>query len=90
MEVNKQLHAVFCGPLSDFKCGVYVTVAASIAVTIAVMGVIPYPHADVIDTAFRQSLEYILLLTVEIIVFNAACFFRDNGGCIHAQDEILR
>ena len=72
------------GPLAG---GVF---AAAVSVPLRVIRVVPHAHADMGEALVGQDPEQILLFPVEIIVFDAAGLFRDDGGDVHPQNEILR
>ena len=67
-----------------------VAVAAAEAVSVRVKGVVPHAHADVRDAVFREDLKQVPLRAVEIVIAHAAGFLGDDGGDVHAEDEVLR
>ena len=90
MEVHDQLQAELRGALPDLQGIFDVAVAAAVAAALGVIGVVPDPHADVGHPVFRQDLEQILLLPVEVIEADAAPLLGDQRGHVHTHDEVLR
>ena len=90
MEIHKKLHTVSGGTLTDLNRIFNITVAAAIAVSVRVKGIIPYTHADVVDSVFGEDLINILFHTVMVIIANPARLKRRHCGCIHTKNKILR
>ena len=89
MEVHKKLHAVCGGTFAYLNGIIYVAVAAAIAVSVGIKGVVPYADADIVDAVFAENFIDILFRTVIVIIFHAALFKGRHAGGIHAHDEVF-
>ena len=78
MKIDKEFHAVLRRTLADCCSGVYVAVAAAVAVAACVKRVVPYAHADVVDARLLHGQKRILRGTVEAVVGNAAVLKRNK------------
>ena len=67
-----------------------IAVAAAVAMTLGIEGIIPDSDADVGDAGVRQHLKDIRRVAFRVSVDNAAGFLRENAGGVHAENEILR
>ena len=69
--IRKELHAVF-GSAFAYFCGSFqIGVTAAVAVAVVVMGLVPYPYADVVDTVIGEDGEQVSLIAVVVIELHA-------------------
>ena len=70
--IRKELHAVF-GSAFAYFCGSFqIGVTAAVAVAVVVMGLVPYPYADVVDTVIGEYGEQVCLVAVVVIELHAS------------------
>ena len=65
--IRKELHAVIGSPFSYFCGSFQIGVTAAVAVAIFVMGLVPYPYADVVDAVIGEDGEQVSLIAVVVI-----------------------
>ena len=87
VKIDQKLHAVPGGSLADGEGGADVAVSAAVAPAGAVVRIHPNPNPDVVDPVFGKDLKNVLLLTVKIIVPDAARLQRRHDGGVHAQNK---
>ena len=90
MEVHQQLLPGGRRPFSDLHRGGNITISAAEAVSVRVPWIVPDPDADGIDSILRQYAEQVRLVSVKIVVFDAAVFLGNHAGNVHAENKIFR
>ena len=93
MKINQHPHACPGSPLSDSHCRCQIIVTAAVAVSVGIIGGIPYSDADIVDTSFRQQVEKSLVIqffSCKVVIFYTTVFQRYIGRYIHAADKIIR
>ena len=90
MEIRQKLHPAGGCPFPDLHRGTDITVAAAEAVAVCVIRIVPDPDADIVDPVVRQQPEQVRFISIEIVIFHTAGFFRQHAGDVHAEDKILR
>ena len=88
LNIHQQLHAVPGSTLPDFRRCVQIAVAASVAVSVLIIGLVPDPDSDVIDPIFRQRPENVLFPVVCIVKGHASFLNSQNGRDINASDRL--
>ena len=89
MEIDQQLHAVLCSASADLCGSFHVIVPAAVAVSAAVIRVVPDAHADVVDTGFCKDAENIILFIISIVMeFHARLLDGNDRGNVHAADRL--
>ena len=88
MEVNKQLHSVFCSTSADFSRGLNVAVTAAVARAVSVKGVVPDADADIIYPVISEDFEQVAFAVFFIVKLNARLLKRKHGGYVDSADKI--
>ena len=90
MEIDKEFHTIGCCTLADFNCGVDVAVSAAVSSSFAVKRMVPYSHADIVDSVHTKHCVDVCFLAVKIVVLHTCVFKSRHCRCVHAQDEVTR
>ena len=88
LDIHQQLHAVLRRTPADLAGSCHVVVAASVAVTIAVIGFIPDTHPDVVDIVVIEHLEQVRLVPGFVMENDPGFLDGDDGGNIHATNRL--
>ena len=90
VEIHQKLHAVLRRHPSDLSGPFRVAVAASEAVSLFVIGIVPDTHPDPVDAGVGKNTEKIRLLSLFVKVADPALCLRKKAGYVGSPYEVLR
>ena len=90
MKINQKLQPVLLRSLCNQYSRFNVIIATTEAVAFFIKRIIPYSYADVINSAFCESLENVLLIAIPAVEFHPGVFQGDYRADVSSHDKILR